>query len=613
MDDPDDPTKSKPFCMVCYRMKVAGTWTRFRGKASNPSKAAIYTRYTSNGRGISGVTELYALGLDDGSAPARSAYNSYPNGGIPQFDPEHGYTRLWNIEIITYDDDSEPTETPAACIAVWVEGKGIGSIREFYYRSEYNTNTAAQPAYPSKTPAGEGWSRVPLTVNKEKPYLWNYEVVIDTNGNVLNITEPVIIAYYTYTDVEYLTELFGKGSVDDANGAILRSFVGVKDANSETNVVAFMNGGDIGKDTTHGKLMFASGIPTNPGLTLDDNSKEALTRIYEDGHIVTKSAKIEDSDLTNVNVKGYIEQNFQKVPNVNWRSFVKANYICLGWEGLSFNDRGKQVSYPNPEGAWSFPLNYLDLPNGKVTVANMFYVADSGDVYYNEYKKPTTLSGAFFFPKGDLECSISTVTLNGGWIEFIKLVVVDESNNPIEVTSQYFKNIYLITGYGGTVTFDYTGVHPKTNSNGVITSTTTTPQYRSEYTMLQATFTNAFVLSTAISTVSLPGQSDPLYVVLPTGKWNTSPIDLLEFVIYLPKRHGEIIFKEALYGTVIAPDNIANLDNASFINGNPTGSGLLADNYSVISAGRYELRVTYVGKYSVLGRWAITATELPEL
>lgn len=84
-------------------------------------------------------------------------------------------------------------------------------------------------------------------------------------------------------DVDYLRNTFGY--VEDVNGVVLGKLVAVKD--EDGNVKAMLNGSDLGKDNTHGKLLLATGMDNI------QNPTGAKTKIYEDGYIHSQSARIE--------------------------------------------------------------------------------------------------------------------------------------------------------------------------------------------------------------------------------------------------------------------------------------------------------------------------------
>ena len=87
------------------------------------------------------------------------------------------------------------------------------------------------------------------------------------------------------SDLEYIKTLFPSQNII-TNGAVLSSLLGVKDDND--NIVAGLNGTDLGKDTNHGKaLVFA-------GSTNLNNISGAKTKIYEDGTVETNELIAKD-------------------------------------------------------------------------------------------------------------------------------------------------------------------------------------------------------------------------------------------------------------------------------------------------------------------------------
>ena len=101
------------------------------------------------------------------------------------------------------------------------------------------------------------------------------------------------------SDIEYLHDVFPNNTVE--SGAVIAEMAVVKD--SGKNIVAGINGTDIGSDSTHGKaLMFAG---TGSTGELDDKIAAAATRIYEDGTIDTSKLIARDGELSgNLTVSG---------------------------------------------------------------------------------------------------------------------------------------------------------------------------------------------------------------------------------------------------------------------------------------------------------------------
>lgn len=105
--------------------------------------------------------------------------------------------------------------------------------------------------------------------------------------------------------------VFGKGYIGDAErkqyiesdggnlvvtgiinalGGVMSGLFAVNDA--EGNIRAGFSGGDAGKTDEHGRLVLFAGADDTKGTT-DEQIAGSKTRIYEDGHLVTRSAEIE--------------------------------------------------------------------------------------------------------------------------------------------------------------------------------------------------------------------------------------------------------------------------------------------------------------------------------
>ena len=315
-DDLLQPTLSLPYCWVCWRKKVNGHWQPYKGQANNTDYAALYSRFVrdgSHGRGIDHVAEFYAISTDGVAPDVIDQTTGYPyTNETPDLSSVTVKTWLWNFERTYWDSGATPyTDTPIVCIGVSIPGKGIAQIREYYYASAYKEQHDGQDPYPAVIPnpptGGTGqWKASPQFVNADYPYLWNYEVVWYSDGTY-DVTAPVIIAYYTYTDIEYIKSLFEK--VSDSYDAILTGYLGIYDENRD--IVAMINGGDDIHATSdaHGKIMIASGMTDGIQPAGIDG---ATFQVYEDGHVVAH-----DLVATGADISGRITAGSGMIGNFN--------------------------------------------------------------------------------------------------------------------------------------------------------------------------------------------------------------------------------------------------------------------------------------------------------
>lgn len=114
-----------------------------------------------------------------------------------------------------------------------------------------------------------------------------------------------ILSNAPVSDYEFLKGVFRDGSTTIAGGLVLTNMVAVTDTESGT-VTAGLNGSELGKDGTHGKLLVFAGS----GSAEEDDLKGAHTRIYEDGTLITDRITAVGGSFENVKVIGTLRNPF---------------------------------------------------------------------------------------------------------------------------------------------------------------------------------------------------------------------------------------------------------------------------------------------------------------
>lgn len=111
-----------------------------------------------------------------------------------------------------------------------------------------------------------------------------------SEGSAIGIDDWVLAnnAQARVSDLEYIEQLFPKGNLI-AEGAVLGSLLGVMD--SEENIVAGINGTELGNDADHGKLLIFA------GATGIEDVVNAKFRVYEDGYFSAVSGRIAFFDI----------------------------------------------------------------------------------------------------------------------------------------------------------------------------------------------------------------------------------------------------------------------------------------------------------------------------
>ena len=614
-DDPGSPTKSKKFCWVIYRRKEHNVWQPFRGSSADSTRAALFSKWSSDGRGIEGVTEMYAVAsfstLDGMSEQQIADFKATFVDNVPAFQPDLGKVYLWNYEIIHYDDGTDQ-ETDMEMIGQSIQGRGIESIEEFYYACDFGdpTDPHLENYLPQwgRNPASD-WKLKPMNVDKNNPYLWNFERVNWTDGTI-TWTRPVIIAYYVYTDIEYLLTIFKKVE-GDSNTAYLGGLIGVvdKDQNNNDRVRAVLNATDAGKSSEHGKLFIASGMN---GV---QNINSSTFKVYEDGHTEMHDALIQcflqqyyksqqnvEKDVYLMNLPGYertIEIDRNKC----------GNYVMLAWQNLVVSGR--------------FTLNLVSsnvnpMYPGKIVFTNSMYITDNGSVYYNAYNNPSFISVNLLLPDGTLRKS-AKIVLRNGWIEIGKVRSLSVNNEEVVPSLVDFQNVYMLYSWGGNVTFSYdTSFTPIVNSNSVITGYEQTTENEINRFIDASASVARVHMQNKVVFINTDGTEDALYIVMPffyyipdyqsTGMLGeTDYAEPITWLFEIETLHREVKFKYEPISANTPDADIPDLPDLKVAYGNTVTDLVIPNTHeSGATPGKILFKITYYpGEGSVYGNWVV--------
>ena len=212
-----------------------------------------------------------------------------------------GVVENWNGE-------GTPTLTNEPAVNWLTDAEKIAHINDTYINIEEYVDDETTPT------AGQAW-RWCRCANES---ITDFVTVTDNDGETFNLHwHPIadsdavralkeLATKADKSDLEVLTKNLKDGSTIVDGGLVMTSLVAVRSAN-ESNIEAFLNGGDFAEDNAHGKMIIAGGIPekTISGDTrIEKRAGEATTRIYEDGYIYTNNIKATGGVFSNVKVLG---------------------------------------------------------------------------------------------------------------------------------------------------------------------------------------------------------------------------------------------------------------------------------------------------------------------
>lgn len=150
------------------------------------------------------------------------------------------------------------------------------------------------------------------------------------------------------SDWEYLKNAFAKGTTNVSGGVVMTNMVAVKDAD-ESDVEAFLNGSGFASDDEHRKLILAAGIPTLEELdeTLEERSRSAATRVYEDGTIDTTRLIAREGVISEFEISGdWIKADKENYETLISPAMISTSATAVEREGAKFTTRVNMQAYP---------------------------------------------------------------------------------------------------------------------------------------------------------------------------------------------------------------------------------------------------------------------------
>lgn len=203
------------------------------------------------------------------------------------------------------------------------------------------------------------------------------------------------------SDADYLRDTFKNGSTEVFGGVVMSEMVAVKD--KDGNIDAFLNGNDKFSDDERGTLILSAGIPDGDADKLTERSKDAATRIYEDGTIVSKNADIE----------GKISAKSGNIGDFSIEKGITATYDYKDASGFGTNSKveivpqqvfishkSKQAKQAAFQGqATLFPA-ITEQPNGTTHAFGSMIICKITDTTYDDQTYPASCVGLIVSAEG---------------------------------------------------------------------------------------------------------------------------------------------------------------------------------------------------------------------
>lgn len=170
----------------------------------------------NDGRGISSTTVTYQVGTSGTTKPTgtwQSTVPTVPNGQYLWTKTTYKFTDNTTQDVYSVGYKGTNGSTGAT-------GESVKTITNYYLASASSSGV---------TTSTSGWTTTVQTITKDKPYLWNYEKVVGSNGTTLSSTTPIIIGHFGKDGANGSTGAAGKDGVSVTG---IKEFYAVSSSNS---------------------------------------------------------------------------------------------------------------------------------------------------------------------------------------------------------------------------------------------------------------------------------------------------------------------------------------------------------------------------------------------
>jgi phage minor structural protein len=278
----------------------------------------------TDGRGISSTSVSYQASSSGTTAPTGTWTKEIPTVNNGQY--------LWTRTIYTFTDKTAQTVYSVGYKGTnGSAGEAVKSITNYYLATSASSGVTTNTG---------GWTTTFQTITKDKPYLWNYEVVTGSNNTTLSITSPVIIGH------------FGVNGADGTNGKDGISITGITEhyAVSPSNSTAPSKWYDsVQIMTATNKYLWNYETISYSDGTSDDTLKRVIGAYGDSGKNGADGKDGTDGrGISSTSVSYQVSTSGSDVPSGTWLTSipnVSANQYLWTRTIITYTDKTMSTSY----------------------------------------------------------------------------------------------------------------------------------------------------------------------------------------------------------------------------------------------------------------------------
>lgn len=182
------------------------------------SRWVVFVKDGVAGNSVTSVVNYYYAHTSDSSSGLPVVGNSKWKTKVSDLSPAFNATNkyLWNYERVSYSSATATTTEPSLIGTYSKDGVSISGVEEYYLVNASSSKPTTLPSISNTNGWTKGSASTLPQTTKDKPYLWNYQIVSYSDGST-TASGPLCIGTYG-NSIKSTTEYYAATETEDAPG-----------------------------------------------------------------------------------------------------------------------------------------------------------------------------------------------------------------------------------------------------------------------------------------------------------------------------------------------------------------------------------------------------------
>jgi hypothetical protein len=180
------------------------------------SQWVVFVKDGIAGNSVTGVINYYYAHTSDSATGLPAVGDSKWKTKVSDLNPAYDVTNkfLWNYEYISYSSATATVTEPSLIGTYSKDGVSISKVEEYYLVNASSSKPTTLPTVSNDNGWTKGSSSTLPQTTKDKPYLWNYQIVSYSDNSVTS-SGPLCVGTYG-NSIKQTIEYYAATSTNDA-------------------------------------------------------------------------------------------------------------------------------------------------------------------------------------------------------------------------------------------------------------------------------------------------------------------------------------------------------------------------------------------------------------